>query len=57
MQGLDYDAPYLALDVLTLLIEKGRLQGRVLKSDEIPGAHRRDDEGDSTRTRSSITGK
>lgn len=35
MQGLDYDAPYLALDVLTLLIEKGRLQGRVLKSDEI----------------------
>ena len=26
MQGLDYDAPYLALDVLTLLIEKGRLQ-------------------------------
>ena len=35
MQGLDYDAPYIALDVLTLLIEKGRLQGRVLKSDEI----------------------
>ena len=35
VQALDYDAPYLALDVLTLLIEKGRLQGRVLKSDEI----------------------
>jgi len=35
MQALDYDAPYLALDVLTLLIEKGRLQGRALKSDEI----------------------
>jgi len=31
----DYDAPYLALDVLTLLIEKGRLRNRVLKSDEI----------------------
>ncbi|MDI6720590.1 MAG: hypothetical protein QMD46_13370 [Methanomicrobiales archaeon] len=31
----DYDAPYLALDVLTLLIEKGRLQNRVLKFDEI----------------------
>lgn len=32
---LDYDAPYLALDVLTLLIEKGRLHGRILKPDEI----------------------
>lgn len=35
VRNLDYDAPYLALDVLTLLIEKGRLQGRFLKPDEI----------------------
>jgi len=35
VKNLDYDAPYLALDVLTLLIEKGRIHGRVLKSDEI----------------------
>lgn len=35
VQNLDYDAPYLALDALTLLIEKGRLQGRTLKSEEI----------------------
>ena len=33
----DYDAPSLALGVLTFLIEKGRLQGRTVRPDEIRG--------------------
>jgi len=35
VQKLDYDAPYLALDILTLLIEKGRLLGRSVPLEEI----------------------
>ncbi len=34
-QKRDYDAPYLALGVLTFLIEKGRLQGRTVRLEEI----------------------
>lgn len=37
LQKKDYDAPYLALGVLTFLIEKGRLQGRTVRPDEIRG--------------------
>lgn len=35
IQKYDFDLPYLALDILTLLIEKGRLQGRALSPEEI----------------------
>ena len=34
-QKRDYDAPSLALGVLTFLIEKGRLQGRTVRPDEV----------------------
>ena len=33
--NLEYDLPYIALSVLTLLIEEGKLRGRSLKVDEI----------------------
>lgn len=35
IQKMDYNVPYLALDLLTLLIEKGRLLGRAVPTDEI----------------------
>src|SRR5690606_11802709 len=35
IQKYDFDVPYLTLDILTLLIEKGRLQGRALSQEEI----------------------
>jgi len=35
IQKYDFDVPYIALDILTLLIEKGRLQGRALSPEEI----------------------
>ncbi|MDD3622865.1 MAG: hypothetical protein PHQ81_10715, partial [Methanofollis sp.] len=37
VRGLDYDALYLGLGVLTFLIEKGRLQGRMVPPEEIQG--------------------
>jgi len=35
VRNLGYDVPYLALDVLTLLIENGKLHGRSVRMDEI----------------------
>lgn len=35
IQKLEYDAPLLAIDILTLLIEKGRLLGRAVSIEEI----------------------
>lgn len=37
VRNLDYDALFLGLGVLTFLIEKGRLQGRTVPSEEIQG--------------------
>lgn len=37
VRNLDYDALYLGLGVLTFLIEKGRLQGRMVPPEEIQG--------------------
>ncbi len=36
-QKRDYDAPFLSLGVLTFLIEKGRLQGRNVRPEEVRG--------------------
>ena len=35
IQKLEYDAPFLALDILTFLIEHGRLEGRAVPIEEI----------------------
>lgn len=35
LQKLEYDAPFLAIDILTFLIEHGRLEGRAVPIEEI----------------------